>query len=102
MPRRPSKRSIPVQLVLTYLRACEPLLGRVSDRVRPRDPLSNAVMPLFGAFRTLQHQLRRYARSGSWNGVPPYLAREAVGSNPKGMQSLVLLKGPTNDLPKGA
>jgi hypothetical protein len=38
--------TIPVDLLLEYLNACQPVVARVSDRICPHDPLSTAVVPL--------------------------------------------------------
>ncbi len=66
-------RTIPVDLLLEYLRACQPMVARVSDRIRPHDPLSTAVMPLLAAFTVLERSLRQYRRQGTWTGTPVFL-----------------------------
>jgi hypothetical protein len=64
---------IPVDLLLAYLHACAPVVARVSDQIRPHDPLSTAVMPLVAALTVLERSVRRYRRHGTWDGTPVFL-----------------------------
>ena len=65
---------IPVTCLLEYLKACRPLLGRVSDELRSNSRLSNVAMHLISAVSVLDIHLHRYQRTGLWDGPPPFLA----------------------------
>ena len=70
-------RMIPVDLLIEYLHACAPVVTRVSDQIRPHDPLSTAVMPLVAAVTVLKQSVRRYRRHGTWDGTPVFLTATA-------------------------
>ncbi len=74
-------RTIPIELLLEYLKACQPVVARVSDRIRPHDPLSTAVMPLVAAFTLLEQAVRQYQRQGKWAGTPVFLTTQMA--NPR-------------------
>ncbi len=70
--------TIPIALILEYLKACSPVTSRVSGQIRLDDPLSKAVVPLVAAVTVLEQSVRTYRRSGHWDGVPTFLAAMAA------------------------
>ena len=84
-------RTLSIDLLLEYLNACQPVVTRVSDEIRPHDPLSTAVMPLVAAITVLERSVRRYRRRGTWAGTPVFLT--AQPPNPR--KPLLMLVPPT-------
>jgi hypothetical protein len=80
---------IPVALLLEYLHACAPVVARVSDQIRPHDPLSTAVMPLVAAVTVLERAVRQYRRHGTWAGTPVFLTAQAPSDPRKPVLMLV-------------
>lgn len=71
------QETIPITLVLEYVSACHAISVAIADYYaqHPHQPMPDPVMGLIAANSVLDMNLRRYKRTGKWEGLPPFFAK---------------------------